>query len=363
MRIFCAIEEEPVPGNRLWHNNIVDALKDLGHEVLLFQHPLLDTFYRHSNTDQPANRAWIDAHRPQFEEALLSQITTNHRQKPIDIFLSYFYSAHARPETIRRIRDLGIRTINWYWNASYQFHLVKEIAPAFDLSLVPEKDRLADYRQAGARPVYCQEAANPRFYQDLDLPRDRGVVFIGQRYATREELCHAVHKAGLPMDVWGSGWTLTGPGPAWRRAAREVTRAIGRWTGQPVLPAARCHPFANDAAMLNIYNRAKIALGFGVVSAPDFRERPRYQIRLRDFEAPMCGAFYLMEHQDEIREFFRIGEEIETFRNADELVDKTRYYLSHEEARERIRRAGHARAQKDHTWQKRLTDVLAGVTA
>jgi spore maturation protein CgeB len=111
--------------------------------------------------------------------------------------------------------------------------------------------------------------------------------------------------------------------------------------------------------MVAVYNRAKIALGFGVVGAADFRERPVYQVRLRDFEAPMCGTFYLTEHQDELAEFFDIGREIETFRTQAELIDKARYYLAHDEAREKVRRAGRERAQRDHTWQKRLAWAFA----
>ncbi len=66
-----------------------------------------------------------------------------------------------------------------------------------------------------------------------------------------------------------------------------------------------------------------------------------------------------MEHQEEIREFFRLGEEIETFRDAEELTEKVRYYLKNETAREKIRSAGQARARRDHTWQKRLTGAFA----
>jgi hypothetical protein len=359
MRIFCAIEKEPFPGNRLWHNNIVAALRDLGHEILLFDFSPFDEFYKHSNTSIPVHRRWIAAHRDRLERALLEQIQTAHRDRPIQIFLSYFYSAHSTRATIDTIRRMGIRTINWFCNASYQLNLVAEIAPAYDLCLVPEKDRLDDYRQLGARPVYCQEAANPAFYRDLGLSRDLGVVFVGQNYATRATLCRAVFQAGLPIDVWGNGWGgINGDWsiPALLRTAKMEWNA---WRGAPRLPRASCHGFCTDQDMVTLYNRAKVALGFGTVASADFQKQPIYQVRLRDFEAPMCGTFYLTEHQPELAEFFDIGREIETFQTEAELVDKARFYLQHEEAREKIRRAGHDRALRDHTWQKRLASVLS----
>ena len=78
------------------------------------------------------------------------------------------------------------------------------------------------------------------------------------------------------------------------------------------------------------------------------------QIRLRDFEVPMSGGFYLVEHQEELREFFEIGREIETYRSREELLDKISFYLGHDAERERIRRAGRERCLRDHTWQRRF---------
>lgn len=357
MRIFCAIEYEPFPGNRLWHNNLVAALRDSGHEVVLFDFDI-DAFYRRADFRKPANRTWIARHRPRLEAALLAQMEAAHHRSRVDVFFSYFYSAHCRPETIRRIRQMGIKTMNWYCNASYQLELVAALAPAYDLCLVPERERLADYEALGARPLYCQEAANPAFYQDLQQPRDLGIVFIGAKYADRPLYCHALYEAGLPVDAWGAGWSRRGPGGSVKNLLRTVKRLWERCAGVPLLPARYSHAFCADEEMIAIYNRAKIALGFSVVSSRDYRKRPIHQVRLRDFEAPMCGTFYLTEHQEELREFFEIGREIETFRDPPELVDKARFYLAHDDAREKIRRAGYERARRDHTWQKRLAGAL-----
>ena len=68
-------------------------------------------------------------------------------------------------------------------------------------------------------------------------------------------------------------------------------------------------------------------------------EPPIKQVRLRDFEAPMSGAFYLVERCDELAEFFEPDEEIVFFEDADELAEKAKYYLSHHAERERIRQA------------------------
>ena len=97
----------------------------------------------------------------------------------------------------------------------------------------------------------------------------------------------------------------------------------------------------------------QINLGFSSCNTDDAEERI-LQIRLRDFEVPMTGGFYLVEYMEELEEFFEIGKEIVCYTGPEDLVDKVRYYLAHDSEREKIRRAGHERCLRDHTWQKRF---------
>jgi spore maturation protein CgeB len=75
---------------------------------------------------------------------------------------------------------------------------------------------------------------------------------------------------------------------------------------------------------------------------------------LRDFEVPMSGGFYLVEYMEELEEFFDIGKEIVCYSDPQDLADKIRYYLEHEDQREEIRKAGYERAVRNHTWHKRF---------
>jgi spore maturation protein CgeB len=86
-------------------------------------------------------------------------------------------------------------------------------------------------------------------------------------------------------------------------------------------------------------------------------------VRLRDFEGPMCRACYLTGHTDEIGEFYEVGREIDTYRTQEELVDKTRYYLTHPEAAEKLREAGYQRALRDHTWTRRFQELFQKIRA
>ena len=99
-------------------------------------------------------------------------------------------------------------------------------------------------------------------------------------------------------------------------------------------------------------------LGLSSVGDTALAGRPLRQVRLRDFEVPMSGGFYMLEYVEEIQDFFVPGTEIVCFDGRADLVDKCRYYLENETERRLIAQAGHRRARQDHTWQRRLSDAF-----
>ncbi|MCE5190674.1 MAG: glycosyltransferase [Actinomycetia bacterium] len=380
MRIFYASGKRPneaLTDSTIWHENLFGSLVSLGHDVVEFDYDL-EPLLAHADFTVPENASFIAEHRPTAERALLDQLFRAHSEKPVDLLFTYFYSSCASAATIRQISEAGIPTMNWYCNASYQLHLVADLAPAYDYSLVPEKFRLEDYRALGANPVYCQEAANPDVYHSYDVPVEYDVTFVGARYADRPDYIKALLAAGIEARVWGPGWTdpagleIAGswtdfaailPHPhAWRSLAGRVYRRAFRPQDVPtLLPRRVCGAPLSDEEMVKMYSRSKISLGFSGVAGTLEDGRRITQLRLRDFEAPMAGAFYLCEYMDELDEFFEIGKEIVCYETVDEMVALCRYYLAHDDEREAIREAGRLRSLRDHTWQRRLSDVFSAV--
>jgi spore maturation protein CgeB len=388
MRIFYASDDTPnafMPSSRIWYNNLFLPLVDLGHDVIRFRYDLTPHFRNLDPRDQ-VQKAFIDRNRPLLEQELLRQIKNAHRAKPVDLFFSYFYSACATPQTILEIRNMKIKTMNWFCNASYQFYLIEELAPAYDWCLVPEKMRLDDYRRIGANPLYCQEAANPNIYKSYDLPVEFDVTFVGQAYSDREDYVRYLYDNGVTVRVWGYGWKQ--PPPDTRRRAINRLLRLGKkaasWNGwlellqrfssvvisdQTIscgqageagapLPDGVANDALSDTELIRMYSRSKISLGFSTCGDTHKTSQRIVQIRLRDFEVPMSGGFYLVEYMKELEEFYTIGREIECYRDKEEFLDKIKYYLAHDEQREAIRKAGYRRARTEHTWQKRLTDVF-----
>ncbi|ACM19834.1 glycosyltransferase, putative [Geotalea daltonii FRC-32] len=380
MRIFYAADNtlNSFFQSNLWRNNLYLSLVDLGHDVVEFRYDLRETF-ENLDLDDPWQRAFINRNRPKVSAELLRQIKAAHAEKPVDLFFSYFYDACVLPETIDKIKETGIKTVNWYCNGAHQLHRVREISPRYDSCLVPEKFRLKDYRSMGANPLYCQEAANPNIYKPYDLPQEFDVTFVGQAYGERPAYIRYLFDQGLDVRVWGYGWKSSASGET--KASSGIYTRISRATGklfsqegrsvlrrnllralhlqsEVVLPEKILGEPLSDLEMIKMYSRSKINIGFSACGDTHQSGERIVQVRLRDFEVPMSGGFYMVEYMEELEEFFTIGKEIVCYTGPEDLAEKIRYYLSHDSEREAIRKAGYERCLRDHTWQKRLSNAF-----
>lgn len=386
MHIFYAAPDTPnfEFKSNLWNINLCLPLQDMGHEVTKFKYDLEKVFHIYFNSDANKRKILIEKSRKELGEELLRQVKEAHSYKKLDLLLSYFYDLHILPEAIDEIQAMGITTVNWYCNGSYQLNLVSEISPHYDWCLVPEKFRLQDYIAMGAKPIYCQEAANPNIYKPYDLSKEFDVTFVGQAYGDRPQYIRYLLDRGIDVRVWGYGWQNFSPETktamqaiSWERALyigkrlltpqgwQAVGQSFQKMLSSPsgeqdsfsttvALPPEILGSTLSDLEMIQMYSRSKINLGFSTCGNTHLTDQRILQVRLRDFEVPMSGGFYMVEYMEELEEFFEIGKEIVCYTDPEDLADKIRYYLAHDEERERIRLAGMQRARSEHTWHKRF---------
>jgi len=405
VRVFVAVRHANDPREHyggLWSMNFYPALRALGCELVESQVDL-----------QPASRFMHIAGdftreelqcRASLTERILAEVRAAHADRPIGLFLSYFYNSHFAPEGFSELRRLGIPTVTFFCNSLYQFELVRDIARAADFAWHAEKPARDLYVAAGARPVWVQMAADPNLY--IPVPgavREPVACFIGQRCADRDRWAATLLRAQVPLRLYGSGWS-TPPPPsadadaasaahvearylgrvsprpgtraAYFAAIRQNWRANGLWSGSArtwrqlhyrresrklhsLLAAHARGPLTFDQQE-QVVSECELILNFSNVWADG---RPGSvlipHVRLRDFEAPMRRACYLTGHTEEITEFYEVGKEIDTYRTPEELVDKCRFYLAHPDAAERLREAGFRRARLDHTWERRFETLFA----
>lgn len=229
--------------------------------------------------------------------------------------------------TLRRIRErLGCIMVNSYsddfldpMKRSRQYN---RSIPVFDHIFTPRETNFPELKKYGARAVHkFWKGYNPKFhFPEVLTPEEMktygtDVVFAGHGEPSRfEPFCRVAQVARLI--VWGNGWQ--------KFDVPEPLRSCLRYRG------AEHHEYRK--AMCG----AKIAIQFLSRWARDTQAS-------RSFEIPACGVFMLADRTGDHQACFEEGKEAEFFSSTDELVDKIKFYLAHDEARRRIAEAGYQR--------------------
>lgn len=78
---------------------------------------------------------------------------------------------------------------------------------------------------------------------------------------------------------------------------------------------------------------------------------------MRVYETTAVGAFLLTDHTRGLPAPFEPGREMECFETPEEMVEKIRYYLSHDAEREAIARAGYERWLREHSMEVRAAQL------
>lgn len=357
MRIFYASIDSAntlkLPNSKIWYNNLYLTLAKR-FEVVRPQYSVQEQHIRCVYDTYNSK----ESDRIRFSKIILENVKKQNSLKRIDLFFSYFYSASILPEVIDEIKDMGIITVNFYCNNIHQFDLVSEIAPHYDYCMVPEREALHKYLHIGANPIHIQMAANPDIYKPYPLERIYDVTFVGQNYLNRQNYVEYLYKNGIDIHVWGSGWEKALI-PSKNGIINKVKSKLG--LSKLVLPETHVCGLLSDEELIKMYSRSKISLNFSEVVVSDKKYdlgTIKRHIRLRDFEAPMSGAFLMTGYQEELEEYYKIGKEIICYDTKEELLQKIRYFLKHQDEAGAIRIAGHKRAIKDHTWENRFKELF-----
>lgn len=199
------------------------------------------------------------------------------------------------------------------------------LIPYIDMALTAAPECVEWYAKEGGRALFFPEASDPNiFYPMPELPKIYDVTFVGARYGMREMIVHALRKEGIAVSAFGNEW----------EGGRLPTEDVPR-----------------------VFAQSRIILGVGTIGhCKDF-----YALKLRDFDAPMSGSFYLTSDNPDLYELYEIGREIEVYRDVQDCINKVKWYLAHEYEREAIAAAGRQRALRDHTWIQRFSNLFSAL--
>lgn len=105
------------------------------------------------------------------------------------------------------------------------------------------------------------------------------------------------------------------------------------------------------SVMPKVFKSSKINLNISLKTI-------RTGIPLRVLDIMACGGFVITNFQEELAEYFKLGEEIITYSNLEELYYLVDYYLKHEEERKQIAENGLKRVKEDFRFEDRMRKIL-----
>ncbi|MEX2121003.1 MAG: glycosyltransferase [Pirellulales bacterium] len=203
----------------------------------------------------------------------------------------------------------------WAIDTHIDFDWSLSKAKTFDFVFAAQRNGAERLRREGISTAqWLPLALNPRVHRRHEVLKTLDVAFVGNQF----------------------------PGP---RA--DLLRLI-QWNLSRVFVGQ-----AYGDEMARIYSSARIVFNRSVAD----------DVNMRVFEGVGCGSLVLTNNlaQNGQDDLLRRGTHLETYDDAEELLDKIRYYRGHEPARERIAAAGLAEGLARHTYAHRMRQLLSAV--
>lgn len=349
--------------------------------------------FHYSGMGQLGSRQWR-IKRDELNEELLRVAGELKSAGRLDLIFFVVYDDFLKVGTATCLRSLGAPMVNYHVDMVGQWYRILKTAPYFDMIAVAQlanSEHLASYNR---NIHWMPMAANPDFYRSLSATVSTyryGVSFVGSFNPSRRALLAECVRGGVTPVVFGSGWgnmDNVHKGPQWDlykiihdarfyAFARWRAEGVQSLTGPIRRKLARRHTFqrlngvdfqgpCENKAIPVIFRASRVNLGFSDIDWYEKSEVTRsaaLQSRLRDFEVPMSGGFYLAQEVPEHRDFYVIGKEIETWSQPEELIDKAKFFSRNEKAADLIRERGQKRALEEHTWRHRFDSLFRRLKA
>lgn len=231
---------------------------------------------------------------------------------------------------VLRIADGPLAAYDRDFAYAHAYDLVLYHSPAYSRDMeMGEKLHYVGAKNTAFWPLGLFDAAfmSERTEDELfALERDIDVIFVGALHLGKMPLLAKVKKA------FGARCRLHGLTSTKKNIYFNARYGFPGWV-RPIEQAEYVSLYQRSRIGFNVHNRGKYTLG-----------------SYRLYELPANGVMQISDGDEYLSTFFENGEEIVGYRDsdADDLIDKIRYYLAHDVERDRIARNAYRRVMRDY---------------
>ena len=322
-----------------------DALRELGHEaevVVTNAHAAQRAWAGEHGLAAPAAGRWgfrlrrgvlpwLSRPRPQISWELLLKQVRAYRPDVLYVGIMGTIPPGVAAE-LRTMTRLLVSQVATELPPERDFH-------AYDLVLSSIPSIVQGFRHEGIAAELMPLAFSPAVLAEVPAAdRDIPTSFVGSftyQHPGRRELLEAV-AATSPLQIW--------TGDLQRLPADSALRGTLRGS-------------AWGRTMYEVLARSRITLNHhGPVAG-------HHANNLRLYEATGMGALLLTDAKSNLPELFEVGTEVIAYSSPAECARLVSYYQDHPAEASAIAAAGQARTLRDHTWRKRMEEVVRMVEA
>lgn len=255
-------------------------------------------------------------------------------------------------EHIRSIRRMDIPIGVWFVDDPYAIDNALQVAAEYDIIFTIDSGCIPYYKRHG-----CQRVHHLPLGTDTDIFRpfishpsyESDVCFIGTGYNNRLQMMQQVMKGldpNLRVTLVGHFWDTVD------------------WSGG-CIPHLRTK-WVNASETPRYYNGAKLVLNIHRSEDDTLIDKnqtgaPGHSINNRTFDIAACSGMQLTDYRPDLHLFYEPSEELLCFESPKECAELIHKYRYDELSRSSIARKGYARTQAQHTFAKRLEQMLAWV--
>ncbi|WP_198032906.1 CgeB family protein [Mesorhizobium sp. L48C026A00] len=260
-----------------------------------------------------------------------------------DVFLTV-KGDFLTPELLEKIRKTGARTVNYYPDVDFDHPwLNKAVLGEFDLFCTTKRfqipyleERLGPGRAAYVPHGYSPSMIRPMYQGIAEDEYRTDVLYAGNHSFHKQEWLESLmlRHPGLGLDIIGGRW--------------NERVASGPLAGCDFLGVRTSSSYAEALQTAKI----NIAVHFGKT-----KSGWEDMVSKRTFEIPACRGFMLHIDNEEVREFFEPGLEIDVFASPDELADKVRFYLQRPDLRASMIDRAYRRCVPAYSFRERARQI------
>ena len=323
------------------HYNFYDSLSKMReHQIIYF----------------PFDEIILEKGRDKMNKELLEVVQ---KEKP-DLCFFFLFGDEIKKQTIKKItRENKTTTFNWFADDHFRFcNFSKYYAPLFNWVSTTDSQAIKKYNKIGYKnAIKTQWACNQFLYKPSNIEKIYDVSFIGQPHSDRRKVVDKIKKAGINIKCWGNGWENG------RVSQDEMIKIFSQ--SKINLNLTKSSGNINLKALASIFLKKELNNSLKIVSPKywlgNFQfilNKKREQIKGRNFEIPGCKGFLLTSGADNLTDYYEDGKEIVIYKDINDMIDKIKYYLEHNEEREAIAKAGYERTLQEHTYEKRFNEIF-----